>query len=316
MWSHVSGFYPPNVFTDALLKYPDIFVFTTPMSENTLEAKRASGDLRVIWSTAGTDHVKDVRPKPHKGFIVGYIGTVDYCKMHPDFLKMSMSVKVPGVHFIVCGGPNDEQMREEAERLGVGDKFTFTGPVDDIAPYLSEFDVFGYPLNPMHYGTCDQSLAEAMAAGVPPVTLGNPMERYMVDAHGYVVEEENYAAAIELLHLNPFLRRDLSGYLREAAAQRFSLDAMIEQWQHVFEDLMKKPKSERKWSGRVSGEGVSPSEVFIESLGDHVDDFRANLKGTPSFNWKSKTRGTAHQYSSFSPQDKILREWSDSMEVA
>src|SRR3989344_5155222 len=31
-WSVISGFPPPNNFTDKILKYPDMFVFSTPLS--------------------------------------------------------------------------------------------------------------------------------------------------------------------------------------------------------------------------------------------------------------------------------------------
>jgi glycosyltransferase involved in cell wall biosynthesis len=318
MWSHVSGFYPPYVFTDPLLKYPDIFVFTTPLSMDTPEVKRASGDLRVIWSTAGTEHVKDVKPRPHEGFIVGYIGTVDYCKLHPNFLKMCAAVNVPDVHFVVCGGPCENEIRKEAESLGLGDKFTFTGPVDNIADYLSTFDVFGYPLNPMHYGTCDQSLVEAMAAGVPPVVLANPMEWGMVGGMitGWIAyDAHSYSQAIKHLYNNPADRLILSNNARKITSSRFLLDTMILRWGRLFEDLLKLPKTGRSWRHSFGLNAVPPHFIFIESLGDYVHDFERNLIGPATPNWTSKTRGTVHHYSSFFPKSRLLKRWSNFMGV-
>ena len=90
LWSHTSGYPAPINFTDKILKYPDIFVFTTPLSYKTEEVKRLPPryrkKLRDIWSTGGLERVKNIKLKKHKGFNVGYIGTVDYTKMHPNFL--------------------------------------------------------------------------------------------------------------------------------------------------------------------------------------------------------------------------------------
>jgi glycosyltransferase involved in cell wall biosynthesis len=335
IWSHVSGFHPPYVFTEPLLKYPDIFVFTTPLSLDAPETKNAEDSVRhrfrTIWSTSGVDHVGSVQPRPHKGFRVGYIGTVDYCKLHPDFLKMCMEVNVPGVHFVVCGGPCEDAIREEAGSLGISERFTFAGQVDNIADYLCEFDVFGYPLAPTHYGTCDQALSESMAAGVPPVVLSNGMERYMVEngATGFVAQDGNgYARAIEELYRRPALRSFLSSGGRIAARRKFSITTMIAEWEQVYEEILELPKRERKWTGRFNGDSVSPAEIFIESLGECGREFSLSLNSDHtadrtvlnesirslaklSYNWRSDTRGTAHHYHSFFPEDEYLRLWSD-----
>ena len=107
-WSHISGFSAPYVFNEPALCYPDLFVFTSPLSLNVPEVRSLPDNrqkaLRVIWSTGGIEHTASVRPNPHSGFNIGYIGTVDYGKLHPHFLKMSSDAKIPDVRFIVCGG--------------------------------------------------------------------------------------------------------------------------------------------------------------------------------------------------------------------
>src|SRR5271157_4314939 len=56
-WSLISGYYPPYVFSRPAIDYPDIFVFTTPISLETREISALSEEkkkkLRVIWSTGG-----------------------------------------------------------------------------------------------------------------------------------------------------------------------------------------------------------------------------------------------------------------------
>ena len=184
MWSHISGFHPPYLFTKPLFNYADIFVFTTPISFDANEIKELPSEyhrkLKSIWSTGGTEHVSHVVHREHAGFNIGYIGTVDYCKLHPDFIKMCSKVDIADAKFIVCGGHKQNEIKQEAINLGIDNKIDFEGQVPNISQYLSEFDIFGYPLAPYHYGTCEQALAEAMAAGVVPVVLANKTETFMV----------------------------------------------------------------------------------------------------------------------------------------
>ncbi len=337
MWSHISGFHPPYVFTEPLLKYPDIFAFTTPLSLEASEAKNAEDSVRhrfrVIWSTSGVDQVRSVQPRPHEGFRVGYIGTVDYCKLHPNFLRMCMQVNVPGIHFVICGGPCEDAIREEASSLGVGERFTFTGQVDRIEDYLCEFDVFGYPLAPTHYGTCDQALSESMAAGILPVVLSNRMEQHMVEngVTGIVAKNEHeYVRAIERLYRSPEFRQSLSRNAKETAKNRFSIEEMIRQWNQVFDETLRCPKKARGWSGKRSGRSTTSAEVFLESLGEHEKVFLQSMDphdekermearraittlAASSYNWRAKTRGTAHHYHEFFPHDASLQLWSDLM---
>jgi glycosyltransferase involved in cell wall biosynthesis len=336
MWSHISGFHPPYVFTAKLFRYPDLFVFTTPVSYEATDVQDLSAEmkrkLRVVWSTGGVEHVKNIKPKAHKCFNVGYIGTVDYCKMHSDFLDMCSRVDIPDVKFIVCGGPKEKEIQQEAERLGIGGKCTFTGLISDITKYLSEFDVFGYPLAPYHYGTCDQALAESMACGVVPVVFSNRMENQMVKdgVTGVVVDNrEEYCNTIRKLYSNKELRTQLSENAREYACKVFSLKKMKHEWGNVFEEVFVFPKTARKWEINKSNADISAKDVFLESLGAYGQEFiyccnavndqekeislERIRKLARSPLWQARTRGTAHHYNEFFPDDEHLAVWSSSM---
>lgn len=336
MWSHISGFHPPYVFTEKIFRYPDLFVFTTPVSYETKDVQNLSDEikkkLRAVWSTGGVEYIKDVKPKAHKCFNVGYIGTVDYCKMHPDFLNMCSQVDIPNVNFIVCGGPKEKEIQQEAERLGIDGKFTFTGLVSDITKYLSAFDVFGYPLAPYHYGTCDQTLQESMAAGVVPVVLANQMESYMVKDRvtGIVAKDkEEYIKALQDLYHNRELRNKLSQNAKEYAIHTFSLEKMANEWNKLFNEVLDFPKTVRKWKNSKKGEDISPKDVFLESLGNYGKDFYNYLnaksenqriesiksikKLAESALWKAETRGTIHHYNYFFRTDKSISVLSQLM---
>ncbi len=334
LWSHISGFHPPYVFTRAILDYPDIVVLTSPASLDVPEIRRCHEEegkaLRVVWSTGGIADFESLRPRPHRAFTVGYIGTVDYSKMHPDFLKMSALVSAPDARFIVCGGPSEKTIREEAIRFGWDHKFRFKGQVNDTVPYLAEFDVFGYPLSPYHYGTCEQSLCEAMAAGIPPVVLSNNAERFIVRDHvdGLVAEnQQQYAESIELLHNRPQLRLELSENARKTAKARFTMEVMVQKWEKIFEEILPLPKTSKQWRGNFKGRTVPASRVFLESLGKYGRPFSMFLDASNTYErghameqivrrynssaiWEAQTRGTPNHYNTFFPGDEYLRVWS------
>lgn len=331
-WSHVSGFNPPYVFSKKLIDFADKFVFTTPISNEVDEIQGLSDfskkKLHSIWSTRGVDHTKDIVRQNHDSFQVGYIGTLDYSKLNENFLEMSKKIKIPNVKFVVCGGGNSEaEIEAQAKNMNLQSVFEFTGWVNDISKYLSRFDVFGYPLSRHHYGTCDQVLAEAMACGVPPVVLDNPMERYIVKDQitGIVAKNElEYIKGVEGLYKNPNLLRTLSQNAKEEAIRRFSADKLIGDWDDTFQEVIQLEKSNRRWK-KEKGR-LAPSEVFAESLGDYGEAFKKYINSKSdseklqnadyisalakeSSIWRSKTKGSVHHYASFFKEDLVLIEW-------
>ncbi len=332
-WSHISGFHAPYVFAGPALNYPDIFVFTTPLSMNIPEVsglpRQRQLELRVIWSTSGIEHIESLHPTAHSGFNIGYIGTVDYSKLHPQFLEMSNMVHFPDSRFIVCGGPSEKSIKSDASRYGGDDRFTFTGQVSNVAEYLGIFDVFGYPLAPYHFGTCEQALGESMAAGVPPVVLANKTESHIVEdgVTGIVATDvRGYAKAIEGLLGNHDLRQRLSENARKSAIKRYSSISMVNHWEKVFDEVIRYKKHPRQWTGIYRGPAATAARIFVESLGQYGTDFARYIDAdtalkrqkaldaikelcTSSPLWQSQTRGTPRHYSHFFPDDPYLDLW-------
>jgi len=333
MWGHNSGFHPPAIYPEKILIYPDIFVFTTPISFETKEVQNLSykqkKSLRVVWSTGGVEHVKSVKPKEHSEFNIGYIGTVDYAKIHPNFLNICRKINIPNVKFIVCGGPSEKEIKKEAEKLGIAEKFNFTGLISDITEYLSIFDIFGYPLSPYHYGTCDQTLQESMAAGVVPVVLNNQMERYMVKdgVIGIIANnEDDYVQAIEKLFRDKALRNSLSQNARQYAIKTFSLDKLVQEWEEIFKEVLSIPKANKQWKINKKNNEISAMDIFLESLGNYGEDFifycnaesddekriamQKIKKLAKLASWQAKTKGTVYHYNTFFSDDRYLSSLS------
>lgn len=330
-WSHISGLYEPSNFTEPLFDYADKFVFTTPISFNTKIVQNLSdtkkAKLDFIWSSGGFEHIRNIKYKKHTNFNVGYLGTVDYSKLHKDFLEISNSIDINNIKFIVCGGNDEIRIKEESKKNGIEKKFYFVGKVDNIIKYLSLFDVFGYPLSPYHFGTCDQALAEAMACGIVPVVFNNPMESYMVEHNktGLVVNNhQEYKEAIEKLYNNKEFRCALSRNAKKEAFKRFSLNKMVKEWEKVFDECMLVEKTTKEWNGKYKGINTTYFQIFIESTGKFGNLFEnillsQDLESTnkaekklkkimsSTNTWKSKSKGTLNHYLDFFEDDNLKK---------
>jgi hypothetical protein len=227
IWCHNN-----SIYTGAELNYPDVWIDTSPIQ----------GHGKYIWSTGDMGRFLEIKPKAHEGFNIGYVGTISYKKIHPEWYPMCEEIKrrIPEARFTFIG--------ENLTAVQGSDWMTFTGKVDDVTPYLAEFDVFGYPLRPDHYGTAEQVLGEAMAAGVVPVVMDNECEKTIImDAiTGFICRSgKEYIKKIERLYYIKPQRDFVSKEARHRASYLYSLDTMISQWNDVFESMMRNPKKSR-----------------------------------------------------------------------
>lgn len=320
IWSHTSGFYPPQIFTEKLLDYPDIFVFTTPMSYLSKEVKnfKFQKKLHHIWSSGGLEYIKNLKQKSHKNINIGYIGSIDFAKMSPDFIEICSKIDIENVNFIVCGDGCDlENLKNQAKEKNIEHKIIFTGFTNDIKKYLSIIDIFGYALNKNHYGTCDQVIAEAMGSGIPVVALNNKMEKYMIhDMHNGIIasNQKEYIKAIKLLIKNQKLRKVMAKNAKNDALAKFNIKNTINEWDKVYKFLLEKQKTKKTWS--KNNKLLKPNEIFMQSIGKYAkifqenDDTKITKLAKKSTTWKTKSNGSVHQYYHFFQDDKILKKWS------
>lgn len=324
IWSHVSGNEIPQIFSHKLFDYPDLFVFTTPMSYLVDEVISYPGDkskFRSIWSTGGLDHIKSVKKKNHTNFNIGYIGTIDYSKMHPDFVKICSKIDIPNVKFIICGGGQIDEIKKEVTSRKLENRFIFTDFIDNINDYLEIFDVFGYLLSRNHYGTCDQSLAEAMGSAIVPIVLNNNMESYMVHNmySGIVAKnEEEYISSIIEIYKNKDYRERLALKAKEEAFRRFSLKTTINEWNNIFDEIIKKERRNRVWPKELKETPLDPYYIFLESIGKYkkylediyLDKFNLirenDYKNLSSILLQSNTKGSLNHYIYFFNDKKLI----------
>jgi glycosyltransferase involved in cell wall biosynthesis len=189
-----------------------------------------------VWSTGGIEDFINIKRDSTMGFNIGYLGTVDYKKMSGDFLKICACIHdvIPEANFYVGGEPAFIPSKTEYPYID------FLGHIDDVPGFMASLDVFLYPLRSDHYGTCEQVLGEAMAAGVVPVAFDNGAEQLIISqGTGFLCKNiEEMQHYVNMLHRMPDKRMDHSYRARMHANSLYDMNIMIEHWHKIFKEVM------------------------------------------------------------------------------
>ena len=293
---HVAGDKAPHIITPNHLKMADMNVIAKSGLSvfDEFEPKWQSERIRCILAGVDFNRMPNIQPRSHERFNVGYIGTVNFVKMHPGYVAMSNRINIPNVQFVVCGSVSEPALLQQVHQAGAQHKFNFMGYVENLDDVIAEMDVFGYPLCPDTYASTEMVLQEVMYAGIPPVVFpyGGVTQTVKHNENGYVVQSaEEYANAIEYLYHHPKERKRLGEAGREFVTKHLGVKNTILQYQDLYADLMSQPKRPHRWGmdywDPASKEGSQPrntlsmAEMFMESLGTKDDqDFRNSFSGS------------------------------------
>ena len=276
----------------------------------------------LLLHTSISEYVKIYKKERSEFFIVGYIGNLDYTKLHTNFVKMCEKASKKNTRFIIIGKKVNNSLLEEVKKSNQKNNFIFKGYVSEKEKMklLSNFDVFGYPLSKYHFGSCDQSIQEAMTAKIPVVALNNQMESYMIKNNitGYLAKDENeYSKIIK----NFQKKKNVYKIVEKAQAyskKNYSLKSMCEKWEKIFKEMMMIKKNYKKFSKTK----LLPDELYSISLTDECKPIKKylNLEGNielwekkvikfcHSKNWISPTKSSPFHYLNFFPKNKILKK--------
>ncbi|PTX90873.1 polysaccharide pyruvyl transferase family protein [Opitutus sp. ER46] len=249
LWLHVGGYHAPHVISPALLEYADLTVACSPHTYahpafSTVDASRKA----MVLAGADFSRLSGFARRAHTGFRVGYIGTVDPVKMHPDYVALSCGVRVEDARFVVCGHGDTGWLERAAEQAGQRARFEFRGPVEDIRSVLEELDVYGYPLAPDTYAAAELNLQEAMFAGLPVVAFPYGGIGRLIrngETGVLVTSPEEYARAIERLHADPAERERLGRNAAAFARENWGAKNAARGFGEQISRLLKGPKTMR-----------------------------------------------------------------------
>jgi glycosyltransferase involved in cell wall biosynthesis len=180
--------------------------------------------------------------------VIGWVGRLDAKKRVEDFIEAAALVHPgrPDAVFLIVGGPDAfmpeyaDRLRDLAMRRGLASSLRFLGDRSDVPAILAALDVFVW----LSRGEgMPHVIAEAGAAGLPVIaTPDNGALQQIEDGETglFVPHEEPMAVARAMKRLlgDADLRHRLGTGLRRSVDDRYSIAAVMPQWQALFDDVL------------------------------------------------------------------------------
>lgn len=178
---------------------------------------------------------------PAGDLLVGAVGRLDEQKGHEVLIEAMRLLRgrVPARCAILGSGPRREELKALIRRHELEDRVWLLGEQDDVASWLSAFDIFALP---SLWEGLPNALLEAMALGLPCVAsaVDGVPEAIEDRKSGLLVSPQSpkaLAEALSVLVADENLRARLGEGARKTIAERFKLIDMIASYQTVYESL-------------------------------------------------------------------------------
>jgi starch synthase (maltosyl-transferring) len=177
---------------------------------------------------------------PDDAPVVAFVGRLDRQKNPLLLLRAAARVvhEVPDAVFAFAGtGRLEARCRAEADRMGLSDSIRWLGWLSDIRPLLARMDLVALPSS---WEGMPNVMLEAMACGKPAVAtnVGGCPELIVEGETGFLVPPGDEAALAErILRLlrDVELRRRLGAAARRRVEREFSINAMVERNESLYE---------------------------------------------------------------------------------
>lgn len=176
------------------------------------------------------------------GPVVGSVGRLLRRKGHHDLLAAWPTIREAhdSAQLVIVGdGPERNALSRQARRLGCADSVHLLGRREDVPELLALFDVFAFP---SYFEGLPGALLEAMCAGLPIVTtpVDGCSELVTDGVHGTYVpvgDPGALADTIDQYLSNPEMATDHGAAARRRAIAEFSLEAMVNEFQSLYDML-------------------------------------------------------------------------------
>lgn len=317
LWCHISGLHNP-IIPRALIQFANKCLFTSPCSYGAAEVSSLVEEhgekLDVVHSSGGFEGLKPPKRRASDPLSVGYLGSLNFAKLHPRYVEFLKAVKVPGFTVRMIGDTtNKEILERQCEEISRKELIQFRGYSTDISSELSSINIMAYLLNPEHYGTTENALLETMAMEIVPIVLNNPAESYIVEngVTGLVVQSPNeFASAMEWLFSNPSERIRLGKNAAYSVKNKFSVDKMVSNINKHYRSLLNQPKQLINFKSIF---GSTPSEWFLSCQKNPVffrDSTIELYENSYSiYSLLERTKGTVFHFHNYFPSDPLLSKW-------
>jgi glycosyltransferase involved in cell wall biosynthesis len=177
--------------------------------------------------------------------VVGTLGELKELKGQRDFVLAAQQVasRMPEVRFVIVGKDNssDRAFRRELKRLvkvfGLEEKFLWLDWLEDTSPFFAAIDLFVSPSRSESFGL---ALLEAMTQGKAIVATATEGAKQLVGENGLLVAVNDPVmlgnAIVDMLK-NDSMRVASGAALQRAAAEKFSLERMLDATEGLFSSL-------------------------------------------------------------------------------
>jgi glycosyltransferase involved in cell wall biosynthesis len=198
--------------------------------------------------------VRDQFGIPQAALLVGHAARLTPWKGQHHLLEAFIRIagRFPQAHLMLVGSALFDKddyaksLQQRAVASGFAERIHFTGYRHDLAHVLAGMDLFVYPS--VEKDTSPLALLSAMACGLPVIAFDIPGVNEVVGKAGFlVVNRDEAALAAEMARMleNPSRRERFGQASRQAALERFSLEAHTRQMEEAFHHTINKFK-ERK----------------------------------------------------------------------
>ena len=332
VWAHNSGLHEPHIIPSYLVDRCDRLIFTSSASLLAYNIQILCTDFEHMDSVVHSCRSLETFLKIDRGrrsesrpFRVVYIGTVAYSKLHYESAAIFTALIRFGLSVRVVGGNCHQDFLKHCDSLGGG--VEVIGPTDSVEKHLDWADLFVYPLRSDHYGTGEQVILEALAAGLPVVAFANPAEMAIIRDHvtGRLVESSSeFIDAVIEISINKDLLIHMSRKSRLHVVEHFGAERMtkglLEIVRHVLGDNR---RCRRDFAGDPADKGLylyvkssfhdenlqllvledsaAAAQAVFEKIKPHLVS-KQNL----SF-WTGETKSTPRQYLKYFSESDGLR---------
>jgi len=192
------------------------------------------GATRSSLGLAGDDIAVLMLARPYAGKGIGVL--IDAMSLIQEAAS-GCAVRVRA--FVAGGSRHLESFRQSAASRGLGDALTFLGHRDDVPDLLAASDIAALP---SYQEGLPYAISEAMAASLPVVAtrVGGVPEMIDDGESGYLIEPGDASALAERLTrlaTDAELRRRMGGAAARLAADRFTLEKMLDESEAFFLSL-------------------------------------------------------------------------------
>ena len=184
--------------------------------------------------------VREALGIPDDCVAVGIVGRIAPEKGHAVLLDAlsKLGDRYPLRLVVVGSGPDEAEMRQKIEKLGLTEKVVFTGFRDDVNNVIAALDIVTVPST--WNEPCSAVIQQGMALSKPVIgtlTGGSP-EMILDGETGLLVppfDSDALAGAVETLARDAFLRKRLGTAGRERVESHFSLQIMTDKIEALYQ---------------------------------------------------------------------------------